>query len=107
MHRHTLQHDSLREHIISLFLSPTRKFLNFTHHNHNQNNIADCARRTRRRSEPENAYSDILDNNYEFHTIPGVRISICMRISNPRLNASNVGLSGNLTLKRELLGTSV
>ncbi|CAF4024286.1 unnamed protein product, partial [Rotaria magnacalcarata] len=71
MHRHTLEHDSLREHIISLFMSPTRKFLNFTHHSHNQNNILDCARRTRRRSEPENAYSGILDNNYELHTIPG------------------------------------
>jgi hypothetical protein len=69
MRRHTLDPDSIRRQIKSVFTSPTRRFLNFTHNNNNNNSIINSDQRTRRFSVPEKKPSDRLDNNPELHTI--------------------------------------
>jgi hypothetical protein len=71
MRRHTLDPDSIRRQIKSVFTSPTRRLLNFTNHNNNSNHnsIINFGLRSRRFSVPEKKSSDRLDTNAELDTI--------------------------------------
>jgi hypothetical protein len=81
MRRHTLDPNSIRKQIKSVFTSPTRKFLNFTNNNSNNgNSIIHFGRRTRRFSVPEKESSDRLDVNPELHTIQEVSQLISIEI---------------------------
>jgi hypothetical protein len=76
MRRHSLDPDSIRRQIKSVFTSPTRKLFNFTNNNHNNNSIINFGRRSRRYSVPDKKHPDQLDINVELHTIPEVSKSI-------------------------------
>jgi hypothetical protein len=73
MRRHTLDPDSIRKQIKSVFTSPTRKFFNFTNGNHSD-------QRTRRFSVPEKKQSDRSDNTNELDTIHEVSLLIYMHV---------------------------
>lgn len=80
MRRHSLDPESIRKHIISVFSTSSRKrqSLTNTNNNHQQqqqhNGLLDLARRARRFSVPEEeTYLQIAENNApELHTIPEV-----------------------------------
>jgi hypothetical protein len=79
MRRHTLDPDSIRKQIKSVFTSPTRRLLNFTNNNNNNGpGIINFGRRTRRSSVPEKKNSDKSDNksdnNSELDTIHEVSL---------------------------------
>jgi len=81
MRRHTLDPNSIRKQIKSVFTSPTRKLLNLANNNSNNgNNIIHFGRRRRRFSVPEKESSDKFDINPELHTIQEVSHIISKKI---------------------------
>ena len=79
MRRHSLDPESIRKHIISVFSTSSRKRQSLTNNNNNNNNhptnnnvLLNLARRTRRFSVPEEEHFELSDNNPELHTIPEV-----------------------------------
>ena len=69
MRRHSLDPESIRKQIISIFTTSSRKRQNLTNDNHHNNSILNFGRRTRRYSVPERKYLDVSHNNPELHTI--------------------------------------
>lgn len=76
MRRHTLDTDSIRRHLKSVFISPTRKFFNLTNHN----GLLNLTHRTRRYSVPEKQHLDKSNNNAELRTINEVSELIRIRL---------------------------
>lgn len=76
MRRHSLDPESIRKHIISVFSTSSRKRQSLTNNNNNHpsnnNVLLNLARRTRRFSVPEEEHFELSDNNPELHTIPEV-----------------------------------
>lgn len=68
MRRHSLDPESIRKHIISVFSTSSRKRASLTNNN---NVLLNLARRTRRFSVPEEEVSG-NSTNPELHTIPEV-----------------------------------
>ncbi len=69
MRRHSLDPESIRKQIISVFTMSSRKRQNLTNDNHRNNGILNCGLRTRRCSVPARKYLDTSHNNAELHTI--------------------------------------
>lgn len=70
MRRHTLDPNSIRRQIKSVFTSPTRKLFSFTNNNNSDgHSIINFTRRTRRFSVPDKESLDRLDANPELQTI--------------------------------------
>lgn len=76
MRRHSSEHESLREHVKSILISPTRKLFHLAHH-HNHDQVTDSKQRTRRFSVPDKKSLEISDNIHELKTIDEVSVSAC------------------------------
>jgi len=72
MRRHSLDPESIRKQIISVFTLPSRKRQNLANNNNSTNGILNFGQRTRRFSVPERKYSDISENNTELNPIDEV-----------------------------------
>ncbi|CAF3423317.1 unnamed protein product [Rotaria socialis] len=69
MRRHSLDPESIRKQIISVFTIPSRKRQSLTNNNQPNHGIFSFARRTRRYSVPDKNHIDISNNNAELHPI--------------------------------------
>jgi hypothetical protein len=76
MRRHTLDPESIRKQIISVFTTSSRTRQSSTNNNSNHHGILNLARHTRRFSVPDKKYLDVSDKNSELHTIE--EVSVCM-----------------------------
>lgn len=65
MRRHSLDPESIRKQIISIFTTSSRKRQSLTNNNSNNHGLFNFGRRTRRFSVPEKKYVDISDTNEE------------------------------------------
>lgn len=69
MRRHSIDHESVRRQIISVFTIPSRKRNNSTN---GTTGLFDFGRRTRRNSAPDKKHSDVVCPKPELHTIAEV-----------------------------------
>ena len=77
MRRHSLDPESIRKHIISVFSTSSRKRQSLTNNNNHHprqqhNGLLNLSRHTRRFSVPEEEHVPIPDSYPELHAIPEV-----------------------------------